>query len=373
MLPPAGPEASVELITTQTSHLLFFTLQNYIMCPSWCHSRSNSSMIRHQQTPSTRASSTEWGRLSEPKVRMRRRRRHVNHDVVIISHELTSPHLLFRRWSSSWSPVIDALVVRWFEVVVLCEWWRCCCVFRTEGDLSRSDRHRAETRIQPGHPLLCHDVTEELVQRWACSTSSSWDRIIQTSFSSCFLSYTKVMTLTKPLTPSSLACLERLPEPPVCLETLPWTSSRPGCRLVEFHPTPREVDAGLQWQTRMYVCCLTGSRVAQVQEHDGLRRQDHEARGTDGVSSRSTCDNTEQYESSQFVVHVPPFGSNCVCPSQVLQRYRAPAGSSVFGRGHRLHHLWGGREGSQRCVEDGLKWRRCAAQAGVFGPTPSTL
>lgn len=38
--------------------------------------------------------------------------------------------------------------------------------FRFEGHISRSDSHCSETRKQPGHPVLRHDLFEELVQRW---------------------------------------------------------------------------------------------------------------------------------------------------------------------------------------------------------------
>lgn len=36
---------------------------------------------------------------------------------------------------------------------------------RTQGNLPRPHSHGVETRLQPGHPLLRHDVPEELVQR----------------------------------------------------------------------------------------------------------------------------------------------------------------------------------------------------------------
>lgn len=39
-----------------------------------------------------------------------------------------------------------------------------CC--RTEGDLPGLNRNCPQARIEPGHPLLCHDLPQELVQRY---------------------------------------------------------------------------------------------------------------------------------------------------------------------------------------------------------------
>lgn len=52
--------------------------------------------------------------------------------------------------------------------------------------------------------------------------------------------------------------------------------------------------------------------------------------------------------------------------AQVLQRHRSSAGTSVFGRGHRLHHLRGGGQGLKHRLEDGLNVRtqRCSRRTG---------
>lgn len=47
-----------------------------------------------------------------------------------------------------------------------------------------------------------------------------------------------------------------------------------------------------------------------------------------------------------------------VCTIQVLQGHRSPAGPGVYGRGDSLHHLRGGGEAPERCVEDRLKRTR---------------
>lgn len=38
--------------------------------------------------------------------------------------------------------------------------------FRCEGDISRSDSDCSQTRNQSGHPILCDELTAQLVQRW---------------------------------------------------------------------------------------------------------------------------------------------------------------------------------------------------------------
>lgn len=103
----------------------------------------------------------------------------------------------------------------------------------------------------------------------------------------------------------------------------------------------------------------TGSGGPQVQEHAGLCDEDHEARGSDGVRSHTGLRRVMSLDHRHLI-------SLSFRLIQVLQRHRPSAGTSVFGRGHRLHHLRGGGQGLKRRLEDGLNTRtqRCSRRTG---------
>jgi len=68
---------------------------------------------------------------------------------------LRGPGLCMGLWTH-WNELGTGLVLS-FNIL------HCC---RAEGDLPRPNCNCPQARIQPGHPLLRHDVPQELVQRY---------------------------------------------------------------------------------------------------------------------------------------------------------------------------------------------------------------